>query len=352
MESKPSKPLGQSSQRTFWAWDANRTIQAPVENVKRISFIYFNPDNFNISRKPLSSKKFKRLNDSPTSRKILSILRPPKSIIRNGIFDCINCYQNPSIMTCTFSSCYAPFRDAHFSHIFDSYLEIRTTAGMGYGIFVQPNKTVPRGMLLGDYLGELIPSSLAPTNISPYIYGLTIDTRIDAKKIGNWTRFMNSHCFPNVEGAQEHIGKVLSMVFRASKDIKGGEQLFIDYGAWYFKGKYCKCSWKPEPHKHRYDENPLPTAEYVNWDTIVVNYPLPKNKEEEGKEQEWEAMPEADSEESKKDGTYQKPSAEREKSKKRKASPVSHDALLGDINTGDHNMETRSMRRRRLKQGK
>jgi SET domain-containing protein len=78
------------------------------------------------------------------------------------------------------------------------------------------------------------------------------DVAIDGAVYGNWTRFVNSHCVPNVYAATEMIGQMFFVVFTADKELKAGEQLFISYGPDYFlddKGQEtCECSWKVGPH--------------------------------------------------------------------------------------------------------
>lgn len=72
---------------------------------------------------------------------------------------------------------------------------------------------------------------------------LTHITATAAKEFGNWTRFINHRCLPNVEADNTHYGGRRAVVFTADRDIARGEQLFISYGRHYFTGLglLCKC---------------------------------------------------------------------------------------------------------------
>jgi SET domain-containing protein len=73
---------------------------------------------------------------------------------------------------------------------------------------------------------------------------------IDAETHGNWTRFVNSSCRPNVLASPEQVGKVRIIAFRALRKLRGGEQLLISYGRQYFEERNikCCCAVQKEPH--------------------------------------------------------------------------------------------------------
>ncbi len=73
---------------------------------------------------------------------------------------------------------------------------------------------------------------------------------MDAQTHGNWTRFLNSSCKPNVEALPEQVGGVRVIVLRAKKRIRAGEQVCIGYGRGYFEGRemMCLCEAKRGPH--------------------------------------------------------------------------------------------------------
>lgn len=94
-------------------------------------------------------------------------------------------------------------------------------------IVVKKNKIKP----LGVYWGELTKSAPAA---SKYIFTLIKD-EVDARKHGNWTRFVNhSEYNTNVTANLKYYGsgkkRLPYMEYGLSKSVKAGEQLLIDYG--------------------------------------------------------------------------------------------------------------------------
>jgi SET domain-containing protein len=63
-----------------------------------------------------------------------------------------------------------------------------------------------------------------------YVFGLTDGTVIDAARRGNATRHLNHSCAPNCV-AYEEVGDdgQLLIAFYALRDIRAGEELFLDY---------------------------------------------------------------------------------------------------------------------------
>lgn len=100
----------------------------------------------------------------------------------------------------------------------------------GLGVFA--TKDIPKGMQIFEYTGELISREEEnrreiendKTGVT-YIYQLNEHESIDGAHGGNDSRFINHSCDPNVEGEIEgrHI------YYIAMRDIKEGEELFIDY---------------------------------------------------------------------------------------------------------------------------
>ncbi|KAI1342400.1 hypothetical protein F5Y15DRAFT_372632 [Xylariaceae sp. FL0016] len=132
-------------------------------------------------------------------------------------------------------------------------VEIRYNGDMGYGVFVQPNKTINKNTLLDVYLGEVVPP--CTERLSAYQFAITLSrsgliANVDAKAYGNWTRFVNSHCEPNVDATIEALGGQLVVAFIANQDIPAGEQLFINYGRSYFEAQdiNCICDGQDKPH--------------------------------------------------------------------------------------------------------
>ncbi|KAF2839017.1 SET domain-containing protein [Patellaria atrata CBS 101060] len=65
---------------------------------------------------------------------------------------------------------------------------------------------------------------------------------LDARYEGNWTRFINHCCDPNVEFRVERVGDGISEALKAVERIPAGTELWCDYGRYYkFPGGGCKC---------------------------------------------------------------------------------------------------------------
>ncbi|KAK0721233.1 hypothetical protein B0T21DRAFT_373218 [Apiosordaria backusii] len=82
-----------------------------------------------------------------------------------------------------------------------------------------------------------------------------VHLEVDSARYGNWTRFCNSHCDPNVEVCPEQAGGIRILVFRAIKDIDENEEVTINYGREYFQDRdpelMCTCNFLPHPHPNR-----------------------------------------------------------------------------------------------------
>ncbi|KAK4112466.1 SET domain-containing protein [Canariomyces notabilis] len=128
---------------------------------------------------------------------------------------------------------------------------------MGFGVFIRPGCVLKKGEWIGEYLGELLPPTYPGADDSNYAFELPgfpaegiSGVVINAQRHGNWTRFVNSHCSPNVVAYPEQVGKVRIVAFRTVKRIVAGQQLFIAYGRQYFSGRgmLCSCNAQAQPH--------------------------------------------------------------------------------------------------------
>lgn len=118
--------------------------------------------------------------------------------------------------------------------------EIRGAGVMGKGVFA--NQSIPRGTIIGEYLGRLYPSKVLPLS-DRYIFVISEHCEVTANELGNLTRFVNHHCHPNVTAGLGMYGKRQVIMYTANRAIKAGEQLFVDYGEVYFTrpNNLCKC---------------------------------------------------------------------------------------------------------------
>lgn len=121
-------------------------------------------------------------------------------------------------------------------------VDIRGPGPLGYTVFTKPGAYIKKGQWLGEYLGDLFP--LDYQTESMYCFHIADKCILDAGKCGNWTRFVNSSCKPNVQAVTEAVGKRVTMFFRARKNIGPAQELFINYGKLYFKraGIACRCA--------------------------------------------------------------------------------------------------------------
>jgi SET domain-containing protein len=81
--------------------------------------------------------------------------------------------------------------------------------GRGYGAFVKHGARIVKGQWVGEYIGELRPLSAVAAGIaagvqSMYRFDFSNDGEtvvVDSERRGNWTRFVNSSCVPNLDVA-------------------------------------------------------------------------------------------------------------------------------------------------------
>ncbi|KAK8005878.1 hypothetical protein PG991_012175 [Apiospora marii] len=186
-------------------------------------------------------------------------------------FTCEICQLFPD--QCDGEACYAEFlrtdaRDAARS------VEVRQTLGpMGFGLYVKPGHTLDPG----ECLGELVPASGRGSGIPDPSYTFNLGgesppnnakkaaanksandannsryaaiAQIDARVHGNYTRFVNHHCRPNAIARHVVIGRRHMVIFRARRQLRAGEQIFVSYGAGYFQNRRCPCDAEAGPHR-------------------------------------------------------------------------------------------------------
>lgn len=140
-------------------------------------------------------------------------------------------------------------RDAHAKGL----VEIRDTGNpnLGFGVYVRPKAAIKSGQILGEYVGELVPTNI--DRKSDYRFDISRFVAIDSEAYGNWTRFMNHHCDFNVDSIRTQVGGRAAIVFQANRDIGPNEEVLIYYGEQYFSsaGVQCYCSVSTKPHKPR-----------------------------------------------------------------------------------------------------
>ena len=132
--------------------------------------------------------------------------------------------------------CLRDFRKDNFPPAKD--IDIRGPGSLGYSAFLAPKAdSIPKDAFIGEYLGELRPLD-AQSLYRFVVPGVCV---IDAEPAGNWTRFINSHCKPNVKPWAGFIGKRHVILFQTLKKIDAGDEIVFNYGEDYFKKAGFKC---------------------------------------------------------------------------------------------------------------
>ena len=108
------------------------------------------------------------------------------------------------------------------------------TPHTGWG--VRANKKIAKGEFIEAYTGSVVLRQNARCEVSElnwYRFNLDDWCNIDARYFGNFTRFINHSCDPNVAGVQLRTGLDAAVPghvsFHAMKDIDVGEELTLHY---------------------------------------------------------------------------------------------------------------------------
>ena len=115
----------------------------------------------------------------------------------------------------------------------------RAARGMGYGMYARV--AVKKGNFILEYTGKLIPTPVANTMSTRYLFEINTKWTIDGATRTNVARYINHSCDPNCEVFIEK-GRI---IIYAWKDIEKGDELTFDYGEEYmdefFKKHGCQC---------------------------------------------------------------------------------------------------------------
>lgn len=272
----------------FEVWNSTRTSKEIIPGAvcKQIESFYADPRRWTLAGTPQRPRlgKFPAQEHVSESEYITDYARAAiaEPVAHQGVTHCYTCFacqRQPDDPECGVE-CYDRIHSGEggdddgsgedsMKDFFRKWLEIRDTGSeKGYGVFVKSNGRyeIPKGSYLGHYIGEIIPGPTKPSNWNKgkgakrlkkksgdednrYLYepqvGLEYELDrplIDAGKMGNWTRFMNSSCEPNVSERIMQIGKVRVIAFFANKDLVSGDELCIYYGDDYFKGHELLCT--------------------------------------------------------------------------------------------------------------
>ena len=115
----------------------------------------------------------------------------------------------------------------------------KSRPGVGQGLFA--TDILNKGDFILEYAGKKIPTRVADSLSSRYLFEIDRKWTIDGSKRSNIARYINHSCEPNCEG-ELHGGRIL---IYATRNIVRGEELTINYGEEYFNEFIrpigCKC---------------------------------------------------------------------------------------------------------------
>ncbi|MEN9560942.1 MAG: hypothetical protein RIQ56_215 [Candidatus Parcubacteria bacterium] len=115
----------------------------------------------------------------------------------------------------------------------------RSKPGKGLGLFARSG--MEAGEFVIEYTGKKIPTTVADTLTTKYLFEIDEHWTIDGSDRTNIARYVNHSCMPNCE-ADVRDGRIF---FHALRDIEAEEELTLDYGEEYFdefiRPLGCKC---------------------------------------------------------------------------------------------------------------
>lgn len=152
------------------------------------------------------------------------------------------------VTQCAGMQCYREFAKANFPV---DIVDLKGPGRLGYSAYTKPGVKIKKDQFVGEYVGELRPQELELESMYQFI--VPGKCALDSKDAGNWTRFINSHCRPNLACHTIVVGRRKVILFQALRNIGEEEELTFKYGySNYFKnaGFACKCS-KCERTKRR-----------------------------------------------------------------------------------------------------
>lgn len=117
---------------------------------------------------------------------------------------------------------------------------LKKSHGKGLGLFA--NVPLTKGDFVIEYTGKKIPTHIADTLTTKYLFEIDSDWTIDGAVRSNTARYINHSCDPNCE-AEIRDGRI--MIY-AVRDIAREEELTFDYGDEYFneflRRPGCRCA--------------------------------------------------------------------------------------------------------------
>lgn len=116
---------------------------------------------------------------------------------------------------------------------------------IGYGVFAEED--LEPWQFIGEYTGIIVNKELnCFLYDNAYTWNISVFSEyfpqrilyVDAKKVCNFTRFVNHSYTPNVATLSIYAEGGWHVIYVACKPIKKGEQLLVDYGHGYWQYRY------------------------------------------------------------------------------------------------------------------
>jgi SET domain-containing protein len=122
----------------------------------------------------------------------------------------------------------------------DKRFVVRRSLGRGLGLYT--TVSFKRGDFVIEYTGEKIPTELADTLTTRYLFEIDEKWTIDGAARGNIARYINHSCDANCETEISEDDRIL---INAIRRISPGDELSYDYGKEYFdefiRPAGCRC---------------------------------------------------------------------------------------------------------------
>lgn len=127
---------------------------------------------------------------------------------------------------------------------------IQLTEYPNRGIGIRALTNIKAGDALGEFIGEIIPRT--DTSYTGSIYDIVLlrqaaDSEpeiagwISPTWRGNWVRFINHSCESSTEFINTFVGKRITILVKALRDIPIFEEITVNYGEQYWTDKQCLC---------------------------------------------------------------------------------------------------------------
>lgn len=151
---------------------------------------------------------------------------------------------NPCISCASHSPCTCSF--ATDPLIWHPLIELRDY-GHPRGTGVRALQRIPKDATLAEYVGEVVPWDYAGDPVYGFDFSVpgtpndAVVAMISAKRVGNWTRFINHSCGASTRFDIVVMGGRYRVVVQSVRDIEVFEEVTIHYGLRYWTDKKCEC---------------------------------------------------------------------------------------------------------------